>query len=250
MLKNVVVVVTVVVYPFLANAQEDFDLFFDSDYDSDDDTDSDEEENEEEGQPSDGSVDWFSELGIALTGGVTLQEEAVGTGLFVGFGIGTNVLLGFFRKDIHRLCLDLGYLYYTRERSGGTTQLVLRTQYNRVAAALGYNILPKFFIIGAKLGAAFAIVTTHSEYREISYVVENNSTHFVVESVLDSRHTTGISPGFYAGISFGIDLGDLIWDRDKNLFEIRIVGDYLVRKTRDEFMAGLMLVFWPSGFSS
>jgi len=58
------------------------------------------------------------------------------------------------------------------------------------------------------------------------------------------QERTGADPGFLAGLSVGVELGELWGVPD--LLEIRAKSDYVLRGARNEFTALGVIAFWPT----
>jgi hypothetical protein len=193
---------------------------------------------------------WFSEFGVGLEIGVTLLEEAPGRAYDPGFGVGPDLYLGIFRRGMHRAVLNIGYLFYLPDRTGGTEQFESTTSYQRLVLAGGYDFCFKYLVVGGQIGTAMMILSSERTFREIE-LVDIDDEVFIYDQgdTISNQKETGVDWGFYAGLSAGVDLSDLYTDKDTGLFDIRIKADYVRRGERDDFFISTVLVFWPTGLN-
>jgi len=193
---------------------------------------------------------WLSEFGIGIESGASIREKATSLRFEPGFAIGPNLSLGIVRIGFHQVNLDLGYQYHVGDYTGGTTQLEVRTTYQRLVLAPGYFFRHKLIVAGVQLGAAMNVITTQMTYNEllIEYDSKNDEYEFHKIGEIDRQDATGVDFGFFAGVSVGLDFSGLILKtRGKSLLDLCLKGDYVRRGERDDFFAGISIVFWPTG---
>ncbi|MCP4599970.1 MAG: hypothetical protein GY847_05430 [Proteobacteria bacterium] len=191
---------------------------------------------------------WFSEIGVGLESGITLQEDALGRKFSIGWGLGPALMLGVFQHKFHRLYLGGGYLYYGRGRDRGTEQVEVKTRYHRIGLSAGYDFRWRTLVAGLHIGSAMMIVKTQTVFQRIEdYEVVDQDIIFTKKAVIDEKTVSGVDFGLLGGARVGIDLGRLFF-RSANSrirLELCVAGDYVRRGQRDDFFAKGMLVFWP-----
>jgi hypothetical protein len=86
--------------------------------------------------------------------------------------------------------------------------------------------------------------SVRTEYGEPGWEVVDGQVVFYEPAEPRVDEKVGADPGFLAGLSAGIEIGELFGFPD--LLEIRAKSDYVLRGYRNEFTAMGVIVFWPT----
>jgi hypothetical protein len=78
-------------------------------------------------------------------------------------------------------------------------------------------------------------------------VIDNEKVVFHEPTDPEVKERLGVDPGFLAGLSVGVELGELWGVPD--LLEIRAKSDYVLRGARNEFTALGVILFWPAALA-
>ncbi len=131
----------------------------------------------------------------------------------------------------------------------GTSQISVKTGYQRIDLAVGYEVQWKLLVAGARIGTALTLVKVATSYGDPSWdVVEVDGVKQVVftpDANALKEENIGVSPGFLVGLGVGLALGKYIFGIP-DLLEIRAQTDYLRRGARNEFTFWGMIALWPT----
>ena len=193
---------------------------------------------------------WFSDFGLAFRSGASFQSIAVNDNSYpAGYLLGPELLLSVFSHGIHRAVLDVGYLYMGNTLDKGTSQISVKTGYQRFDLAAGYEVQWKLLVAGVRVGTALTLVKVATSYGDPGWqVVEvdgENQLVFTPDANARVEENIGVSPGFLAGLGVGLALGKYIFGIP-DLLEIRAQSDYVRRGARNEFTVWGMIALWPT----
>ncbi len=193
---------------------------------------------------------WFSDFGLAFRSGASFQSIAVNDNSYpAGYLLGPELLLSVFSHGIHRAVLNAGYLYMGNTLEKGTSQISVKTGYQRIDLAAGYEVQWKLLVAGMRVGTALTLVKVATSYGDPGWeVVEVDGEKQVVftpDANARVEENIGVSPGFLAGLGVGLALGKYIFSIP-DLLEIRAQTDYVRRGARNEFTVWGMIAVWPT----
>ena len=193
---------------------------------------------------------WFSDFGLAFRSGASFQSIAVNDASYpAGYLLGPELLLSVFSHGIHRAVLDVGYLYMGNTLNKGTSQIGVKTGYQRFDLAAGYEIQWKLLVAGVRVGTALTLVKVATSYGDPSWEVVDvdgeKQLVFASDPNAQVEENLGLSPGFLAGLGVGLALGKYIFGIP-DLLEIRAQSDYVRRGARNEFTVWGMIAVWPT----
>jgi len=141
-----------------------------------------------------------------------------------------------FRAKYHHIVFTAGYQSDFQDTSKGTTAFKVETMYRRPYTAVGYDFLWKYLAVGAKLGFAAHIITSHAAYYDVD-TEKGPGGHVVgytTNEKLDEYENTGFEPGFLAAMHVGFDLGRAFhWGED--VFRLGVNLELAPRGERYDF---------------
>ncbi len=193
---------------------------------------------------------WFSDFGLAFRSGASFQSIAINDNSYpAGYLLGPELLLSVFSHGIHRAIIDAGYLYMGNTLAKGTSQISVKTGYQRFDLAVGYEVQWKLLVAGVRIGTPLTLVKVATSYGDPSWeVVEvdgEKQLAYTPDENARVEENIGVSPGFLAGLGVGLALGKYIFGIP-DLLEIRAQTDYVRRGARNEFTVWGMIAFWPT----
>jgi hypothetical protein len=141
--------------------------------------------------------------------------------------------------------LGAGFLWFSPEREKGTAAISVATKYSRVDLTAGYDFTWRLIVAGAQVGMGLGVNRVTTAYGQPTWeVIDNEKVVFYAPADPEMEERLGVDPGFLAGLSVGVELGELWGVPD--LLEIRAKSDYLLRGARNEFTAFGVILFWPT----
>jgi hypothetical protein len=191
-----------------------------------------------------GAPRWLADLGVGFrAGGCFLSGPTNGRKFIRGAAIGGEIDWGVFALGPHRAVVGVGFLWFSPERDSGSFEVRVATKYTRFDFTAGYDFTWKLLVAGVQVGAALAVNRVTTTYGQPGWQRVGDELVFYepVDPVV--REHVGADPGFLAGLSVGIEVGELWGVSD--LLEIRAKSDYVLRGARNEFTALGVIVFWP-----
>jgi hypothetical protein len=190
---------------------------------------------------------WLVDFGVGFrAGGCFLSGPTNGRAFLQGAAIGAEIDWGFFALGAHRAVLGVGFSWFSPERESGTTEIKVATKYTRFDFTAGYDFTWKLLVAGVHVGAALGLNRVTTSFGEPGWQVADDRIVFYEPTDLEVNEEVGTDAGFLAGLSVGMELGEL-WGLPDS-FEIRAKSDYVLRGARNEFTALGVIVVWPMAF--
>lgn len=191
---------------------------------------------------------WLVDVGVGFrAGGCFLSSPTNGRKFIDGAALGAELVWGVFALEPHRVTLGAGFLWLSPERESGTAAMRVETEYTRFDFTAGYDFTWRLLVAGAHVGLGLGVNRVKTSYGQPGWeVIENEIVYHEPEDP-EVRERVGSDPGFLAGLSIGVELGELWGVPD--LIEIRAKSDYLLRGARNEFTAMAAVVFWLTAFT-
>ena len=164
---------------------------------------------------------WLADLGVGFrAGGCFLSGPTNGRKFIRGAALGAEIDWGVFVLGPHRAVIGVGFLWFSPERESGTEEISVATKYTRFDFTGGYDFTWKLIVAGVQVGAALAVNRVTTTYGEPGVQVVGDEVVFYEPVDPEVRERTGADPGFLAGLSVGVELGELWGVSD--LLEIRV----------------------------
>ncbi len=193
----------------------------------------------------DRSVAWFPGLALAVQAGSAWLETATSDEFRIKPTIGGQLMLDVLSTRQHVVVLDLGYVFLFGTDHTGTREVSVSTSYHRIHATLGYDFRYKVLIVGGRLGAAGMMFKTVTELWKSSHEVIGGQLVFNDGQIIGFRKDIGIDFGLMGRVELGLDLTRLLGG-PSSVAELRLRADLVRRGEREEYFAGLVMVFRPT----
>lgn len=193
-------------------------------------------------------VRWMQGFGVGFrAGGAFLSEPTNGLEFLGGAAGGAELDWGVLTCGPHRARLAAGFLVFSAAREKGTPEIRVETRYSRVDFAAGYDFTPKLLVLGVDVGLVLALNRVKTVYGEPTWTISDGEIEYHDPEDPETRDRLGAGVGFLAGLSVGVELGELFGFPD--LLELRAAADYTLRNMRNEIAVLGLILFWPTAFA-